>query len=64
MMWEPLHVLQGHELALHVLYQLYAEQASEEGNFDTSSPISIAYGRLLTSLVYLSLSSTKSLKLA
>ncbi|CAM6090118.1 unnamed protein product [Calypogeia fissa] len=40
----------GHELALHVLYQLYAEQASEEGNFDASSPISIAYGRLLTSL--------------
>ncbi|BBN13431.1 symplekin [Marchantia polymorpha subsp. ruderalis] len=41
----------GHELALHVLYQLYAEQASEEGTSSaSSSPISLAYDKLLLSL--------------
>ncbi|KAL3691207.1 hypothetical protein R1sor_004858 [Riccia sorocarpa] len=40
----------GHELALHILYQLYAEEASEEGTSSAQSPTSQAYDKLLLSL--------------
>ncbi|KAL2622737.1 hypothetical protein R1flu_002942 [Riccia fluitans] len=42
---------QGHELALHILYQLYAEQGSEEETSSSvQSPILLAYEKLLLTL--------------
>jgi hypothetical protein len=40
---------QGHEMALHVLYQLYAEQASNSSEIAVST--TAAYDQFLLSLV-------------
>jgi hypothetical protein len=40
---------QGHEVALHVLYQLYAEQASNSSEIAAST--TAAYDRFLLSVV-------------
>lgn len=44
-------VVQGHELALHVLYQLYAEKACS--TLDVAASTSAAYDQFLLSLVRL-----------